>query len=241
MQTLDKLDTKKGLKLLLIGDSGAGKTVGAASFPGKTYVADFDKKISSAAKYLTQHNPEKLKDITYDAYLSGTLTPAEQFNQALGNFKSQSTFPYDNIVLDSLTTYSDEVMKYVIKENPGIKRMLTKGAQVPCQQDYQIVRIYFKQMIAALVALPCNVIVIAHIETDKDELTGQVVRSAMMAGKLKTELPIYFEECWRIYVDDKGQRWAQTQPDSRFGFCRTQLQNIPNPVKFTYEEVAKYL
>lgn len=245
MQSLDEIELDNNLKLLLFGNSGVGKTVFATSFPGKTYVADFDKKISSAAKHWKVHKPEKLKNIAVENYIkpdpkNPNKLPADRLNADLGSFMEQDPFPYDNIVIDSLTTMSDQVMDYIIKSNPGVKRFVTKGAQVPSQQDYGIARIFFKQLIGAIAALPCRVIVTAHIQTEKDEATGQILRTPMLAGKLRGELPIYFEEVWMAYVDSKGNRLVQTVADSKFD-CRTQIPGLPNPMKLEYEELEKFI
>lgn len=242
MPSLETLKSEGNIKLLLYGDSGAGKTSFAASTPGgPILIADFDGKVVSAAEFLRATNPEQLKQVTYENYTGGVglKLPAEMFNILMGQVAKQN--PYKTIVLDSLTTFSDESMKYLIKANPGvIKRMSTQGVQIPVLQDYQMARIWFKQVIGALLAMPCNVIVTAHIQIEKDEATGQILRTPMMAGKLSKELPIYFGEVWRAYRDDKGEHWAQTQSDSRYT-CRSQIPGLPNPVKLDWEEIQNYL
>lgn len=244
MAQLSELKSEGNLKLLLYGDSGAGKTSLIASMPGPVHIADFDGKVLSAAEFLRKKNPEQLKQVTYENYTlqATTRLPAEQFSFDMGQAKKENPFPYKTIGLDSLTTFSDESMKYLIHVNPSsvIKRMLTKGVQMPVLQDYQMIRIWFKQVITALLALPCNVVVTAHIQMDKDELTGQIVRSPMLSGKLSRELPIYFGEVWRAYRDDKGEHWAQTQSDSKFT-CRSQIPGLPNPVKLDWNEISKYI
>lgn len=233
-------------KILLIGDSGAGKTTATASFPGPVLMCDFDGKVDSAAQFLAVHNPAQLELVEYNDYsdygkFSGKkITAVEQFNKDMGDLAKITPFPYKTIVVDSLTLFSDASMEYLMKLNHGIKRTVTNGVQIPALQDYQMARIWFKQIIGAMLALPCHVVFTAHIQTEKDELSGQILRSPMMAGKLSKELPIYFGEVWRAYRDDKGQHWAQTQSDSKF-VCRSQIPGLPNPLKLDHAEIAKWV
>lgn len=242
MKPLADLHSDGRMKLLLYGDSGAGKTSFIAGMPGPVRIDDFDGKVVSAAEFLRKTNPEQLKQVSYEDYtVPGTRLAADLYNHNMGALAKTKPFPYGTVGLDSLTTFSDESMKYLIRANPGvIKRMTTQGVQMPVLQDYQMVRIWFKQVITALLALPCNVVVTAHIQIEKDEHTGQILRTPMLAGKLSKELPIYFGEVWRAWRDDKGEHWAQTQSDSRFT-CRSQIPGLPNPVRLDWREVEKYL
>ncbi len=61
-----------------------------------------------------------------------------------------------------------------------------------------------------------------------------------MDGSFAKELPIYFKEVWRTYVDDKGKHYAQTRADSKYA-CRSQIKGLPTPLPLSYEELAKYL
>lgn len=244
MAKLSEIAQSTNLKLLLLGDSGAGKTTFAASGPGRVQIADFDGKVSSAAQYLRENNPSQLDQVNYTDYASigkfgDKELAAHKFNQDMGQL-AKDLGEVRTFVLDSLTTFSDASMEYLLKSNPGVKRFVTQGAQIPVLQDYQMARIWFKQMLTALLSLKCHVIVTAHIQVDKDELTGQIIRSPMMAGKLSRELPIYFEEVWRAYRDERGEYWAQTQSDRSF-VCRSQIPGLPNPVKLDWNEINKYL
>lgn len=240
MANLSELRTEGRLKLLLLGDSGAGKTTFLAGLP-KPWIADFDDKIVSAAEFLRKNNPEQLATVQYERYAGLPAgTAADKFNRDIGKSALTKPFPFETVGVDSLTLFSDESMKYLIRTNPGIKRQVTNGVQLPVMQDYQMVRIWFKQILTAVLALPCNVVFTAHIQVDKDETTGQIMRSAMMAGKLAHELPIYFGEVWRAYRDDKGEHWAQTQSDSRF-ICRSQIPGLPNPVRLDWAVIKQYL
>jgi hypothetical protein len=75
-------------------------------------------------------------------------------------------------------------------------------------------------------------------KTDRSELTGEIIRSPLMDGSFATELPVYWEEVYRIFMKD-GKPYAQTKSDMQYDFCRSQIPNLPNPVELKYENLIK--
>lgn len=244
MANLSEMQTDNNIKVLVFGDSGVGKTCFGASFPGPIHYYDFDLKISSVASYLK--GSDKLKEITYDQYPLEKEKPGSagaNFNRDMGELKKtikDGKFPYKTIVIDSLTTLSDRMMEHIMKENPGIKRTITREAQAPALQDYGLFRIFMKSFIGEILSFPCNVVMTAHIELLKDETTGQIIRVPMLTGKLAKELPIYFEEVYWAFVEgegDKRKHKAQTQADRKFN-CRSQ-RGLPQIIDLNYESLIK--
>ena len=240
MAKLSELNKDPRVKLLLYGPSGVGKTVMACSFPGKKWVADFDNKITSAANFYK--GTDVIENIDYDNYSPRGNMPAEEFNNRLEELKKlakEGKFPYDTIILDSLTTFSDEVMKYLIASNPGIKPLTQGSVKVPGLQHYGIARLFFKQIIMEFLSLPCHAIITAHVQVDKDEYTGQLLRSPMMIGKLAHELPLYFGEVYHAHIKD-GKHVCTTHSDDKYP-TRSQLKGIPKEIKSSFEEMKPYL
>jgi len=237
---LNELKTDENIKILLFGESGVGKTCFASKFPGPTHYYDFDLKVGSVKSFT-----QDIGHITYDQYPASKTNPGEagqRFNDDMGKLKQLATsgdFPYKTIVIDSLTTLSDRIMSYLMKSNPGIKRVITQGAQAPALQDYGVFRIFMKQFIAEILSFPCNVVMIAHIDIVKDENTGQLLRVPMLTGKLAKELPIYFEEVYYAYVEGEGttrKHMLQTQSDRKFN-CRTQ-RGLPAKLELDYNKLV---
>lgn len=247
MPKLSEIKTEGQLKILIQGDSGTGKTCYASTFPGRVLFLDFDGKVDSAAAYLRFRKLDQQIEQIEVEQLAPTLaeSPINQLtkiiNERLIPQQRAGKMEFQTLVLDSITTFSAATLAHIVKSNPGIKRNETKQGPQPGLQDYGILRREFQRLIPGLLTLPCNVIMLAHISTEKDELTGQLMRHAMMDGSFARELPIYFKEVHRLYVKD-GRRVAQTQTDNLYN-CRSQIPGLPAHLDVTdgYTALAKYL
>ena len=196
---LSDVKTEGNFKLLLMGEAGVGKTIHATSYPGKTLVLDFDGKIDSAALYWRKYNPEQLKNVEVEQFPTGLeLNPIQQMERVIKDKlipqQRDGKMAFDTLVLDSITTFSAAALAHIVKTNPGIKRTVSAQGAQPGLQDYGILSREFQRLIQGLLALPCNVIMLAHIATEKDEATGQIMRHAMMDGSFAKKLPIFFKE-----------------------------------------------
>lgn len=240
---LSELKTTNLYKVLLYGDAGVGKTCFAAGFPGPTLYFDFDNKISSAARFFAK-DASRLEGIEVATLGDAKISPMEAFLMQCADLEKQmksGQYKYKTVVLDSITTFSKAMLDHIIKTNPGIKRVRSAGDEQPCQQDYGILKRAFETVIPGLLKLDMNVIMLGHITTDKDELTGEMIRGVMMDGSFSQKLPIYFEEVWRAYVEEKNgvrQYLAQTQSDGRYK-CRSQIPGLPAVIPLKYETLTK--
>lgn len=247
MPALSDIKTEANLKILAFGLSGAGKTCFAAGFPGPILYLDFDGKVDSAAEF-HKARPEQLKIIDVRQLQQRLLTapnsnPISDLMLIISNElipALKTGIKYKTLVLDSITTFSSQVLTHIMLTNPGIKRNESKQGAQPCLQDYGILKREFAKLIPGLLSLPCNVVMLGHISTEKDEVTGELIRGPLMDGSFAKELPIYFKECWRIYVNEKGEHLAQTKSDARYA-CRSQIPGLPNPLKLSYEELEKWI
>ena len=248
MPSLSDIKTESNLKILAFGNSGSGKTCFAAGFPGPILYLDFDGKVDSAAMFY-KDQPERLRSIDVRQLqqrlmMDPTANPIAELSAIITKelipAQRSGALPFKTLVLDSITTFSSLTLNHIIVTNPGIKRNVTAQGQQPGLQDYGVLKREFARLIPGLLSLNCNVVMLGHISAEKDELTGELVRGPLMDGSFAKELPIYFKEVWRTYVDDKGNHYAQTKSDARFA-CRSQIKGLPSPLPLSYAELAKYI
>jgi hypothetical protein len=207
-------------------------------------VLDFDGKVSSAASYFAHHNPEKLKEISYESLtdIPGQPRPFRRFKtilQGLQKDAAEGKLKHETIILDSLTLFLDAFMADIMAENPGVKR----PNNVPALQDYQILNIQFKDVMSALLGLPANIIVVGHITSETNQETGRIFWKPLVPGKLADRLPQIFTEVYRSYVitkDGQAQHLMQTGSDGEY-VCRTQIPGLPQHIPADFGRLITFM
>jgi len=235
---LSEIATNDFVKALIYGDSGSGKTVMAASFPGPIEYWDFDGKVSSAAQFY-KNDKAKLDSINVTSFnkfpKETRIAEWEKKAREVDAAKKSGTLPFKTLVLDSLTTFSNSMLDdYIHRSQRGIKRAL---ADIPAMQDYQLLDKHLTQIISGLLALDCHVVMIGHMQVEKDESTGVILRQPLMAGKFAAKLPIYFDEVYVSKVTSSGQYVLQTQSDGTYK-CRTQ-RGLPKEIPTSFDSIIK--
>jgi len=197
-----------GLFALFKGDSGAGKTVGAISFPNPV-VLDFDRKMPAIAN---KHFP-------------GKPIPFKQYEDALVAGETVTAWltqgcPFDTIIVDSITSLSYLCLKTMddLKGTNPLEMFRTmkgtkKGGKMPEFRGYDYYNAedsFLKFFIDNLKILwarpgrPHHVIVVAHVLTsDQPKIDGDVVttRRIVTAGqKIAAYIPAQFDETYHFSV-----------------------------------------
>jgi hypothetical protein len=243
MAKLSSLKNDTIIKAFIYGQPGTGKTSFGCTLPGPVYVFDFDGKVNSGARFLESTDPKKLDEVEFDNFQpspqNGGWKVYQKFEARLKDLErmaAEGKFPYQTVVLDSLTTLADALMQYTMATQPGIRRTV---ANVPAMQDYLIVSSTFKPLIQRFLALPCNVLCVGHIAQEKDENTGAITYRPALSGKLPELLPVVFQEVWRIYTENKDGKLyylAQCRPSNGY-MARTQISGLSDRFVLNYNTI----
>ncbi len=264
MPTLaDYLDHKPGMFLLAKGDSGAGKTIGAMSFPN-VHVEDMDRKLPNVA---LKHFRDR-KDISWN-----TISDIYQVAENITGFMNYC--PYETLIYDSVTHLSTMCLNAVgSAKGEAVIDMLrnvkknAKGNATSEMMSYDyyngetnFLARYFLDAIKALHSQPGNpkhVILIAHVittESAPDMKTKLITRSSsiLTAGrKAAAVLPTLFDDSYHFCLrQDPNDQTGQAQMRR---VCLTQASgeefskcsyNLPREIDFTngslYEKICQYV
>lgn len=104
---------------------------------------------------------------------------------------------FDNIgtyAIDSATMWSSAAMNQVLKTTKGGSRA---GSQ-PFQQDYLPAMYMIENAIKDFLTLPCDIVLIAHENELKDDVTGKLYVTPLFTGKLQQRVPLLFDEVYHM-------------------------------------------
>ena len=207
--------------MLLLGDSGAGKTSALASLANAGYelfIQDYDNGVRSMRQFV---HPDKLKNIHYLSLqdkmksLAGRAVPKGPPKAVDKGMKALENWPADSeggegfgatwdwqpnrvIVIDTLTFMGQAAMRYVLHmsarshENPQIQDW---GAAMKMQED-MLTLLYSD-------ATKCHVVVCAHLTTVGED--GNQFYPSALGSKLPPKVSRYFNNVVRIRTSGSAQ------------------------------------
>lgn len=199
-----------GVKVLVYGPAGVGKTVLMATAPAPLLIS-----AESGALSLRQSNLERLygvgnPHICYNMPIIEVKTVEDlqdAYNWCANSPQAQG---FQTIGMDSISEIAEVVLN-------NAKRQVKDP-----RQAYGELIEKMESVVRMFRDLPNkNVVISAKMEPSKDELTGIVKYGPSMPGaKLGQKLPYFFDEVFRLGVGQTPQgekyRFLQTQPDLQF-------------------------
>jgi hypothetical protein len=239
------------LHVLDYGDAGGKKSTFASSFPKPMHVLHFDAH-GKDRPYLRRGTPSDVgvDDLGVEYRLvyskrdperviirvSYFIDPDPTNPSAYSNFlKTMARLhhefaEYKTYVIDSLTFF-----EFAARNHDQYRATKSKdGRKAYGASKDAVEQICFGRLASMM---DHNVVVIAHIDEEKDDVHGTMIRNPAAPGKLSKRLPAGFPELYHSFVgvDAQGNPgwWLQTQADRLFN-AASQIP-APNPCEPEYE------
>lgn len=215
-------------RILVLGDTGSGKTSQILTLPGKKFVYCFDQNSLLSLRGYDVDYEEIMPDIVTAAVSSlsknkpgdkrGTVS-SDAFQVWESNFderlKDGFFDSFDWICLDSCTTLLDLIMDRVLSINGMF-------GQWPTQDSYGPQMIAFQNICRTITGLGKGVYVTGHLDTKQDQLTQKISRQPMMTGRLVAKIPLLFSD---VYYAD-----SEMDADGKVTY---RIQTVPNGINRT--------
>jgi hypothetical protein len=198
LKTLDEAIGDHGIKCLVIGFAGSGKTRLLSTLPGKGLVVSAEAGLRSLRK----------------AEMAGKFDIAEIFSidelRQAWAIAAKPNHGYDWVALDSISEIAEQVLAHEKKQTKDPRKaygaLIDEMLQVlKSFRDLPLVDVYFSAKAMSVV----------------EEDTGRVLTQILIPGaKLAQHIPYLFDEVFQLVVkEDKASgdvtRWFQTRRDSK--------------------------
>lgn len=223
LQTMYKEKTSSKLfSILLIGDSGAGKTRFLETCPRPIHIDSFDPNGTVTVRKGIEEG-WIIADTRYEREDPTDPSAFELWDSEYERRKKGEYYQnFGTYCLDSFTMFSDAVMNLVLR---GLVRKADRATKspiptdylrIPQENDWPLQMTIIKNAITDILTLPCNVVVTGHLE-DKKNKQGLILSKGLYAtGRLALRLPRLFQEIYYLKTEEtsKGiERHLITQPD----------------------------
>ena len=229
------------IHLLLMGETGSGKSTFAKTFPKPELVWFWDplgkdmpylKGAKSVGKMI-EFQYGKYRDVEHadglirlEYYHDGSPYQPDAYSKYLermGNFHKEYE-SWQTIVADSATFMELSGRKwhqYVLNPTAKDARQWYGGSKELLEE----------MLMMRFAGLPMNVVVLTHIDEDKDELYGEIVRNPAVPGKLSKRLGSAFGEHYRMMVvrNEKGDLEHMVQTKNNGVYAAQSQINAPDP------------
>jgi hypothetical protein len=230
------------LKIMSVGESGEGKSVFASSFPTPGFVFDFGDEIISYKGLDFDYEPYELSSEGWGKYekdfvkLQKCIKEGKRFDGSEGK--------YLTVVYDNLSAMTDVCMMKALTLDPS--RSPTGGPL--WNKHYGMVKNMMEGKLRQAINLDANLILIAHLDTIKDEAGAVVGVEPSLTGSLSADVPAYFHEVYyHTHRREQGGdiKWyIQTVPIGR-NHGRSRLSGkarlLPDLIENDYSELIAYM
>jgi hypothetical protein len=181
-------------RALIYGVSGSGKTYSLRTARRPVHVDSFDPNGTQSIDDVvrTEANPKGYiyADTRYE--LEDPLRPSawKLYDKEIHRRFREGYFHHLGTYATDLTSMASAALNQTLAES-------NRAGGVPQQNDWYPQMVKLENAVRFLMSLPCDVILLGHVDHRKDEVTGKVTYYPMITGKLVVRIPLQFSE---IYV-----------------------------------------
>ena len=221
------------VKIMLLGDYGAGKSHFASTFPGPIYVFDFDGHIMGY-----RHR----EDVWFDQFELSHIGWVKFEKMLIQVKKMVDAGEVKTVVVDSMTAMADIAMERAMQLDP--KRGPDEGPI--WNVHYQIVKNLMEAKLHKILTFNANVIFNGHWKLQFDSKTGAIIGAdPMLTGQLAVKIPGYFDEvywCQAVTAGGKTNHWMHLVTKGHYK-ARSLLSGpqrlLPDKLPNDYENLRK--
>ena len=234
------------IHLLNFGESGAGKSTGARTFPTPLCVFFWDpfgmehpylydlvgQPYGVTAPSVDAHGTPIQESYASDGtllvriehYIDRDPQQPTGYGRFLRRMADFDPTPWATVVNDSVTymeLMARKEQQYVLNPMARDPRQWWGGSTDALEE---VLMLRFG-------AMPCNVVVNAHVDEDKDELHGNMIRNPAAPGRLRKRSPSGYGEMYHSFVkrDEAGKPMYLWQTRSDHQFNAKSLVGAPDP------------
>lgn len=255
LQPVVKKPNRPPIHVLIYGHPGSGKSTFAASFPRPIYVAMFDPfgkhlpYVKGATETVSEGgvvpttmalfppNEERDEpDVDIEHFVDGEYPPKPGTKMAYTlfreNFHNTLKMDYATIVIDSITMMA-------IAARKESQYFLNPSARDPRQWYGHATEMLEECLMVQCGSVNKNVVVIAHVSEEKDELHGSMVRNPAAPGRMRTGIAAAFGEFYRSWVEigEKGEQNYRIQTKGDRVYNCTSAIEAPNNCVAHYDNL----
>jgi len=225
----DNNPMSKTFKALVYGPMGSGKTNLTRTCRRPVLIHSFDPGGTKTVR-------DEIKagwmaaDIRFETEISEKPTAFAAWDAEYERLKKGGIFEnLGTYVLDSATTWSQAAMNATMKK-------AGRAGGTPQQNDYLPTMVMLEAAIKDMNSLPCDILLIAHEDVEKDEATGKMRIGPAFIGKLKQRIPILFDEIYYAATKEISSGVSYTLLTRSTGLYQARTRLGKGGIFETYEE-----
>lgn len=205
---------KTSYNFVIVGESGSGKTHSIMTFPNDWKVLVLDM-FGNKETYAGDSNIEVISFSDLDPGAASAWPKVQEVKRQLLSMLNAGTFPWDALVVDTITGLTRFIENYTLMTMPEGKGV---GGS-PAMHHYRGMSHMTGQFITSFLAYPVVNVLICHVNPPESE--GQIAHKALLVGKTwRNSIYSYVHEVYHAYAhnykdgDKENTQWVwQTQPD----------------------------